>query len=221
MSDSGTSIEGKKFHSPNLFDIDYYNDTIIPDKIITTTSGNKGKLTVKNPSTLLPDVVEDRLLQTSKTTEKYQYQYEGIDPLISEIEKTSEITIPFGINKSKYKILAFLKNESQIGTIQICNMESYNINNEGHPFTTKDVKTFGYSEYEDDKSFLTFYRQRESHQERWEDAIQLTYNGIVFTYPLSKGLGSFDTLTRIMMVGDSAKTCQYISDNSPAYKNST
>jgi len=106
FSDKGVSIIGTKYHSPNLYNIDYYNDTIIPTLTKSTANQENGRLLVTGGFIgLAPEIGEVDLLFESITEDKFIYEYEGIDPLISEHHLKVTKVMPLGINQNNFRII--------------------------------------------------------------------------------------------------------------------
>lgn len=229
-NDAGLEIDGIKFHSPNLYDIDYYNDTIIPYTTKTTANRETGLVSQVNPEISMPEEPpppEEQTLLTSIVSEDvYSYVYEGADPLPSMITKTMTFTIPHGINKEGYRLFAWHDGGSNnISFITIVNKTDSSPSPDsptpvdstagGQTYSQTDITSFGYSlyNYEADEGAksVDFYRTRTTNNYRTEDAIQVENGEITATYLCSKGLGNFDALVRLCTMGNLAKTSSAIA----------
>ncbi len=208
FSDDGVSITGTKYHSPNLYNIDYYNDTIIPTLTKSTANQENGRLLVTGGfigST--PEVGEVDLLTQSVTEDKFTYEYEGIDPLISEHHSKITKTMPLGINQNDFRIIVQVSNKSSVSAVHIVNYVGTaggpqggpNDSGNGQVAVSNRYTSYGYTKQS--VGNVSFYKMRTKVNYNIESCIQASYAGMTFTYPCSKGMGSFEQLHRALAMG--------------------
>jgi hypothetical protein len=88
-------------------------------------------------------------------------------------------------------------------TLMIANKTDSTVNDGKEFVVTIDEVNTGYEESIINET--SFYKQVVTERNRYEDVIEATYNGLPAIYNCSQGLGRFDALLSIMMIGDMNK----------------
>lgn len=162
-------IKGTKYHS-DIFNVDYYNDVIVPTETKSTTDQNTAKVQVDDPTNVIQhDGTEVRLITKVVDYEFYRYLYSGGDPLPLKITKETHLYLPFFIDRKRFAILGFLDVEDNI-TVMIANKRKMtDMTNNPDYVLMIDEMSNGYLKRT--ISDVDFYRQTTVERFRYEDAI--------------------------------------------------
>lgn len=210
MSDNGIEIQGIKYHSPDVYNIDDYNDIIIPTYTKSTSDIDTGRLSTEHaleqnkqvPEYIITPSIE-KYIHKVVNEERSGFVYAGLDPLISHSSNTAYTTLPNGIDINNYRVIAIFsktKGLSWVGFMNYLTPDNNALQAKG-TYKSIDQTEYGYSKktYSGEGSnVVDFYRLRTTHKYRTEDTVVAKIGGIQVVYQCSKGLGSFDILHKML-----------------------